>query len=47
MEESLKCLKCGCPVIVGEEHANTQWRCPVCHSKYMLQCINGKLSFNE
>lgn len=24
-----------------------EWRCPVCHSKYMLQCINGKLSFNE
>ncbi len=36
MEDSLKCLKCGCPVI----SKSNRWRCPVCDKEYTI-CKQG------
>lgn len=42
MKQELKCLRCGCPIVVGK-HLRAKYICPTCHKEYLIHNKN-KLS---
>ena len=46
METSIKCLKCGCPLIIGKQ-LHEKYICPVCNKEYVIKKKKGKLKIEE
>ena len=42
MKQELKCLKCGCPMVVGK-HLRSKYTCPACQKEYVIHG-DGKLT---
>ncbi len=42
MKRELKCVRCGCPIIVGK-HLYAKYTCPSCQRQYVIH-RNGALS---
>lgn len=42
MKKELKCVRCGCPMIIGK-HLHAKYTCPACQRQYVIH-KNGALT---
>lgn len=42
MKQELKCLKCGCPMIIGKK-SRAKYTCPSCYKEYLIHGHKGHL----
>lgn len=40
MKATIKCLKCGCPMIIGK-HLRSKYTCPNCQRQYVIKKDKG------